>query len=74
MRTPCIGSPAFSHRPLIIGPVPLLTPKLSSRWLALVTSVDVQTAPNLVESMSNEVVVRDDELRRLVGLEPPPVR
>ncbi|HEX4431993.1 MAG TPA: NAD(P)H-binding protein [Frankiaceae bacterium] len=60
------------HRPLLIGPVPLLTPKLSSRWLALVTSVDVQTATNLIESMSNEVVVRDESLRRLVGLTPTP--
>ena len=60
------------HRPLLIGPVPLLTPKLSSRWLALVTSVNVQTATNLVESMSNEVIVRDDALRRLVGLTPTP--
>jgi uncharacterized protein YbjT (DUF2867 family) len=60
------------HRPLVIGPVPLLTPKLSSRWLALVTSVNVQTATNLVESMSNEVVVRDDSLRRLIGLTPTP--
>jgi uncharacterized protein YbjT (DUF2867 family) len=60
------------HRPLVIGPVPLLTPRLSSRWLALVTSVNVQTATNLVESMSNEVIVRDDVLRRLVGLTPTP--
>jgi uncharacterized protein YbjT (DUF2867 family) len=60
------------HRPLLIGPVPLLTPKLSSRWLALVTDVDVQTATNLVESMSNEVIVHDDSLRRLVGLTPTP--
>jgi uncharacterized protein YbjT (DUF2867 family) len=60
------------HRPLIIGPVPLLTPRLSSRWLALVTSVNVQTATNLVESMSNEVIVRDDALRELVGLTPTP--
>jgi uncharacterized protein YbjT (DUF2867 family) len=60
------------HRPLIIVPVPLLTPKLSSRWLALVTSVDLQTATNLIESMSNEVVVRDESLRLLVGLTPTP--
>ena len=60
------------HRPLVIGPVPLLTPKLSSRWLALVTDVNLQTAVNLVESMSNEVIVRDDALRRLVGLTPTP--
>ncbi len=62
----------MQHRPLIIGPVPLLTPKLSSRWLALVTDVNVQTATNLVESMSNEVIVRDDALRLLVGLTPTP--
>ena len=60
----------ISHRPLFILPVPLLTPKLSSRWLALVTSVDVQTARNLVESMSNEVVVRDDSLEQLVDWAP----
>ena len=41
-----------------IVPVPLLTPRLSSRWLALVTDVDVATARNLVDSMNNEVVVR----------------
>jgi uncharacterized protein YbjT (DUF2867 family) len=60
------------HRPLFIVPVPLLTQRLSSRWLALVTSVDLQTATNLIESMSNEVVVRDESLRRLVGLTPTP--
>ncbi|HEX4017449.1 MAG TPA: NAD(P)H-binding protein [Frankiaceae bacterium] len=60
------------HRPLVIVPVPLLTPKLSSRWLALVTSVDVQTATNLIASMSNEVVVQDESLRQLVGLTPTP--
>ncbi len=60
------------HRPLIIVPIPLLTTKLSSRWLALVTSVDLQTATNLIESMSNEVIVRDESLRRLVGLTPIP--
>ena len=49
-------------------PVPLLTPKLSSRWLALVTSVDLQTARTLIESMSNEVIVtrpRPGAARRL---------
>jgi uncharacterized protein YbjT (DUF2867 family) len=59
-------------RPLVMVPVPLLTPKLSSRWLALVTSVDVQTASNLIESMSNEVVVTDHTLERLVDWSPTP--
>ncbi len=56
----------IEHRPLLVVPVPLLTPRLSSRWLALVTSVNVQTASNLVESMGNEVVVRDNALDRMV--------
>jgi uncharacterized protein YbjT (DUF2867 family) len=56
------------HRPLVIVPVPLLTTRLSSLWLALVTSVDVQTARNLIESMSNEVIVRDDSMQALVRL------
>lgn len=59
-------------RPLLMIPVPLLTPKLSSRWLALVTSVDLQTARTLVESMSNEVIVSDNALERLVDWSPTP--
>jgi hypothetical protein len=52
--------------------VPLLTPKLSSRWLAFVTSVDVQTAANLIESMSNEVIVQNHDLEQLVDFKPTP--
>ena len=54
----------------LIVPVPLLTPSLSSRWLALVTDVDLTTGRSLVDSMSNEVVVRDDSIRQLVPFEP----
>ena len=61
---------AVEGRTLLVVPVPLLTPRLSSRWLSLVTSVDVQTGRSLVDSMSNEVVVRDDSIRRLVPFEP----
>ena len=46
--------------------VPLLTPRLSSAWLKLVTDVDVATARNLVDSMTTEVVVHDDAITRLV--------
>ncbi len=60
----------IESRPLVVAPVPLLTPGLSSRWLSLVTSVDAQTARSLVDSMTNEVVVRDDSIRRLVPFEP----
>jgi uncharacterized protein YbjT (DUF2867 family) len=61
---------AIEGRKLLVVPVPLLTPRLSSQWLSLVTSVDVQTGRSLIDSMSNEVVVRDDSIRRLVPFEP----
>ena len=46
--------------------VPLLSPKLSSQWLALVTDVDLATARNLVASMTTEVIVRDHPIEDLV--------
>jgi uncharacterized protein YbjT (DUF2867 family) len=57
-------------RPLLVLPVPLLSPHLSSLWLSLVTDVDVQTGRSLIDSMVNEVVVREDSIRRLVPFEP----
>jgi uncharacterized protein YbjT (DUF2867 family) len=57
-------------RKSLVLPVPLLTPSLSSRWLSLVTDVDVATGRSLVDSMTNEVVVRDDSIRKLVPFEP----
>jgi uncharacterized protein YbjT (DUF2867 family) len=57
-------------RSLRVVPVPLLSPRLSSRWLSLVTNVDVQTGRSLVDSMTNEVVVRDHSIRELVDVEP----
>jgi uncharacterized protein YbjT (DUF2867 family) len=53
-----------------IVPVPVLTPRLSSYWLALVTDVDVTTGRNLIDSMSTEVVVTDDRIRDIVPGEP----
>jgi hypothetical protein len=54
--------------PIIV--VPVLTPDLSSRWLALVTDVDTTTGRTLIESMNNEVVVKDDSIRKVVPFEP----
>ena len=61
---------AIEGRTLVVVPVPLLSPRLSSRWLSLVTDVDTQTGRSLIDSMSNEVVVRDDGIRSLVPFEP----
>jgi uncharacterized protein YbjT (DUF2867 family) len=61
---------AIEGRHMFVVPVPLLTPRLSSRWLSLVTDVDAPTGRSLIDSMSNEVIVRDDSIRRLVPFEP----
>jgi uncharacterized protein YbjT (DUF2867 family)/membrane protease YdiL (CAAX protease family) len=57
-------------RTLPIIPVPFLTPQMSSLWLALVTDVDTTTGRNLVDSMTNEVVVHDHSIRSIVPFEP----
>jgi uncharacterized protein YbjT (DUF2867 family) len=50
--------------------VPLLTPRLSSQWLRLITDVNLTTARALIDSMTNEVVVRDHRLDELLGHAP----
>jgi uncharacterized protein YbjT (DUF2867 family) len=57
-------------RKVLILEVPVLTPKLSSYWLALVTDVDVTTGRNLIDSMGIEVVVREQRIREVVPGEP----
>ncbi len=43
-----------------IIPVPVLSPRLSSKWVGLVTPLPGELAKPLVESLVNEVVVTDD--------------
>ncbi len=59
-----------NRRHLPVVTVPLLSPRLSSAWLALVTDVDVQTARTLVDSMTNEMIVHDDAIKDIVPGEP----
>ncbi len=56
----------IQNRHMFVVPVPLLSPRLSSRWLALVTDVDLTTGRSLIDSMTNEVVVTDDAIRSVV--------
>lgn len=57
---------AAGLRKRIIIPVPVLTPRLSSGWVGLVTPVPITLARRLVESLKNEVVARDDSIRKLI--------
>jgi uncharacterized protein YbjT (DUF2867 family) len=56
------------RRPLIV-PVPLLTPRLSSLWLKLVTPVDAAVARPLIEGLRNPTVAREERIRELVPFE-----
>jgi hypothetical protein len=53
-------------RPRIIIPIPVLTPRLSSGWVGLVTPVPYQLARRLVASLKNEVIAHDSRIRDLI--------
>lgn len=67
-----VASEQITRRRTPIVPVPVLTPRLSSYWLALVTDVDVTTGRHLIDSMDIEAVVTDDRIRDVVPLTPTP--
>jgi uncharacterized protein YbjT (DUF2867 family) len=51
-------------------PVPVLTPRLSSLWLGLVTPLYARVGRALIESICHETLVRDDRARRDFEVEP----
>lgn len=50
----------------IVIPVPVLTPRLSSLWIHLVTPLNASIARPLAEGLKNRVVCRDDEAKKLM--------
>jgi uncharacterized protein YbjT (DUF2867 family) len=61
---------ALGRRPRPKLPVPLITPRLSSLWIGLVTPVDAGVARPLVEGLSTPTVVRDYSGMDLFDIEP----
>ena len=55
-------------------PVPLLTPRLSSLWLGLVTPLYARVGRKLVDSLRHSTVVGDDSAQRLFAIRPVGVR
>ncbi len=53
-------------------PVPVLTPRLSSYWVSLVSPVPAGIARPLIEGLRNEVIVRDPRPAAVFGLTPAP--
>jgi uncharacterized protein YbjT (DUF2867 family) len=49
--------------------VPVLSPKLSSYWLYFVTSTSFSLARTLVQSLKNEVICKDNEIKKLLPFE-----
>ena len=53
------------RRPLIVE-VPVLSPRLSSLWLRLVTPVEASVTRPLVEGLRNPTVAREERIRNLI--------
>jgi len=53
----------------LVIPVPLLSPRLSSHWLHLVTATTMPLAKALIESLTNETVCRDDRIVKMIPQE-----
>ena len=49
--------------------LPVLTPRLSSYWLKLVTSVPTNIARALIDGLEHDVIANDEEIRKLIPLE-----
>jgi uncharacterized protein YbjT (DUF2867 family) len=57
-------------RKRVIVPVPVLSPRLSSLWVGLVTPIPANLARPLIDSLVNEVVVHDDAIEAVVPHHP----
>lgn len=49
--------------------IPVLTPRLSSLWLNMITPVPYSLARSLVDSMKNEVICKDNRIKEVVPRE-----
>jgi uncharacterized protein YbjT (DUF2867 family) len=61
---------AITGRRLLIIKVPVLSPRLSSHWIGLVTDQSPAVARPLAEGLSVEVVVTDDRIRSFLPFQP----
>ena len=61
-----IMSRCLKLRKRLIIPVPVLTPKLSSLWIHLITPIDRRIAQPLAEGLRNKVVCRDEAIHDIV--------
>jgi uncharacterized protein YbjT (DUF2867 family) len=60
---------AAGRRPPYILTVPVLTPRLSSYWVGLVTDADWRVARPLIDGLRTPVVVTDDSIKQHVDVD-----
>lgn len=78
-----IGAPdILSYKEMMLGvaralklkrwifPVPVLTPRLSSYWMNLITPIPVALARSLIESLRSETVCENDRAKELFSFKP----
>jgi uncharacterized protein YbjT (DUF2867 family) len=58
----------------IMIPVPVLTPRLSSLWLGLVTPIYARVGRQLIESLPHETILGDKRAEEVFGVHPMGVR
>jgi uncharacterized protein YbjT (DUF2867 family) len=64
---------ALRGRRIALLEVPVLTPRLSSLWLHLVTPVNASIARPLIEGLKNPTIAREERLRTLLPFELTPL-
>jgi len=57
---------SIEKKRLFIIPVPVLTPKLSSYWVWMMTPVKPSISMPLIEGLANEVICRENRIRDLI--------
>jgi len=60
----------MGRRPILLG-VPLVTPRLSSHWIRLVTRADYTLARELVEGLTSDLIAQRPGFWEAAGLPPP---
>ena len=64
---------ALGRKPRPKLPVPLLSPRLSSLWIGLVTPLDAGVARPLIEGLSTKTTVTDASGAQLFDIAPLPI-
>lgn len=59
---------SFTQRKFKLIKVPLLTPKIVSYWLRLVTSVSTNIAKSLIEGLTHDLIPKDNDIKQLIPL------